>query len=197
MVLDVEPVAHLLAVAVDRQRLAGEGVDDHQRDQLLGKMKRAVVVGAVGRQHRQAVGVMPGADQVVARRLARRIGAVRLVGVGLAERRIVPAEAAVDLVGRDVKEAERLLLVRGQLRPVRARRLEQREGALDVGADELGRAVDAAVDVALGGEVHDRARPMGREQAVDQRPVADVAAHEHVALRRRRATPGSRGCRRR
>ena len=41
--------------------------------------------------------------------------------------------------------------------------------------------MDAAIDVALGGEVEDRARPMGREQALDQRAVADVAAHEDVA----------------
>ena len=114
MVLDVEPVAHLLAVAVDRQRLAGEGVDDHQRDQLLGEMERPVVVAAVGRQHRQPVGVVPGADQVVARRLARRIGAVRLVGVGFAEGRVVGAERAVDLVGRDVEEAERRLVCAGR-----------------------------------------------------------------------------------
>jgi hypothetical protein len=37
VVAHVEPVADVLAVAVDRQRLAGERVDDHQRDQLLGK----------------------------------------------------------------------------------------------------------------------------------------------------------------
>ena len=40
--------------------------------------------------------------------------------------------------------------------PVGARRLEQRVGAGDVGVDEGGRAVDRAVDVALGGEVHHR-----------------------------------------
>ena len=145
-------------------------------------MERAVVVAAVRSERRQAVGVVPGSDQVVARRLARRIRAVRLVGVGFAKGRIVLGEAAVDLVGRDVQEAERLLLVRRQLRPVRARRFEQVERSLHIGADELGRTVDAAVDVALGREMDDGARPMGREKAVEQRPVADVAADEHMAL---------------
>jgi hypothetical protein len=41
--------------------------------------------------------------------------------------------------------------------------------------------VDAAVDVALGGEMDDGARSVRREQALDERPVADVAAHEDVA----------------
>ena len=48
VVVDVEPVAHVAAVAVDRQRLALDGVQDHQRDQLLGELVRAVVVRAVG-----------------------------------------------------------------------------------------------------------------------------------------------------
>ena len=47
VVLDVEPVAHVAAVAVDRQRLALERVQDHERDQLLGELVRAVVVRAV------------------------------------------------------------------------------------------------------------------------------------------------------
>ena len=82
MVLDVEPVAHLQAVAVDRQGLAGQRVDDDQRDQLFGEVVGAVVVGAIGGEHRQAVGVVPGAHQVVAGGLAGRVGAVGLVAGG-------------------------------------------------------------------------------------------------------------------
>ncbi len=61
MVFDVKPVPHLHAVAIHRQGLARQRVDDHQRNQLLGKMEGAVVVAAVGGEHRQAVGVVPGA----------------------------------------------------------------------------------------------------------------------------------------
>ena len=43
-VLDVEPVADLHAVAVDGQRVAGERVEDAERDQLLGVLVGAVVV---------------------------------------------------------------------------------------------------------------------------------------------------------
>jgi hypothetical protein len=41
--------------------------------------------------------------------------------------------------------------------------------------------MDAAVHMALGGKVHDGARPVLREQRVEQRAVADVALHETVA----------------
>src|SRR5690606_40216999 len=42
MVADVEPVADVLAVAVDGERLPLDGVEDHQRDELFGELVRAV-----------------------------------------------------------------------------------------------------------------------------------------------------------
>jgi len=106
VVAHVEPVAHLLAVAVDREILAREGVDDDQRNELFGELQRAVVVAAVGGEHRQAVGVVPGAHQVVAGGLAGRIRAVGQGVVLLGEGRVGGRERAVDLVGGDVQEAK-------------------------------------------------------------------------------------------
>jgi hypothetical protein len=65
-------------------------------------------------------------------------------------------------------------------RPVAARGFEQREGAQHIGAHELARPMDAAVDVALGREVDDRARPVLGQQRVDPGPVADVALDEDM-----------------
>ena len=66
--------------------------------------------------------------------------------------------------------------------PQLARGLEQRVCAEDVGAQERLGVVDRAVDVGLGGEVHDRVDATG---AVDRRAhggrVADAALHEAVA----------------
>ena len=70
MIFDVEPVANLLAIAVNRQRLAGKGVVDDERDELFREVVRAVVVGAVGSQNRKTVGVVVCANQMVAGRLA-------------------------------------------------------------------------------------------------------------------------------
>lgn len=73
MVVDVEPVADVVAGAVEGQKLVVERVEDDQGDQFFRKLARAVVVRAVGGDHRQAVGVAPGAHEVVARCLARRV----------------------------------------------------------------------------------------------------------------------------
>ena len=65
VVLHIEPVTDLLAVTVDRERLTGEGVVDDQRDELLGEVVGAVIVGAIRREDRKAVGVVVGTDEVV------------------------------------------------------------------------------------------------------------------------------------
>ncbi|MNE44798.1 hypothetical protein D3C80_1390440 [compost metagenome] len=48
VVLYVKPVAYLISLAIDRKRLAFQRVENYQRDQLLGEVKRPVIVGAVG-----------------------------------------------------------------------------------------------------------------------------------------------------
>ena len=144
-------------------------------------MQRAVVVAAVGGEHRQAVGVVPGAHQVVAGGLAGRVGAVGLEAVRFGEGRCVGCQAAVDLVGAHVQEAERGLLVSRKRRPMRTHRFEQAEGADDVGLNEVFGAMNGAVHMALGGEVDDRAGPVLGQQPGHQRTVADVALHEHMA----------------
>ncbi len=167
----IEPVAHLHAVAVDRQRLVLQRVGDHERDQLFGELVRAVVVGSARDQHRQPVGNEVRARQQVAAGLGRRIGAAgvqRIVLGGLARR----FDAAVDFVGRDVHET------RGAAHPGG---FEQRERAAEVGLEHRRGREDAAVHVRFGGEVHDGVRPFFGQQRVHQRRVADVALNEAVA----------------
>ena len=106
MVADIEPVADLLAVAVDGQRLSSEGVVDNERDEFLGKMVGTVVLRAICGEDGQSVGVVIGAHQMVRSGLAGGIGAVRLVGVGFAEGRVVRREGAVNLIGGHMQEAE-------------------------------------------------------------------------------------------
>jgi hypothetical protein len=176
----VQPVAPLLAVAVDRQRFAGQRIVDAQRDQLFREVIRTVIVRAIGRQDRQAIGVVPGPHQMVAGGLAGRIRAVGLVAMTLAEGRVVLPQRTIDLVGRHVQEAECRLVRRRQAIPVRAHRLQQAEGADDIRLDEVFRAVDAAVDVALGGKIDDGARAVLVQQPGYQRGIADISLDEDV-----------------
>ena len=74
VVKHIKPVANLLPVAVHRQGLHLQRIEHHQRNQLLGKLERAVVVRAIGGQRRQAIGMVEGAHQVVGTRLGGGIG---------------------------------------------------------------------------------------------------------------------------
>ena len=180
MILDMQPVAPVLAAAIDRQLAPGHGVDDHQRDQLLGKLAGTVIVGAIGDDHRQAIGVVPGPCQMIGPRLAGGIGRVRCIGRVLAEQPAL-AQAAIDLVRGDMDEAEggagRLV----EVAPIFARGFQQDAGADDIGLDEGGGAVDGAVDMALGRQMHDRIGAVPLEDAAERAGVADIGLLEGIA----------------
>ena len=100
VVLGVDPVAHVLALAVELGAHAVDDVRDLARDELLHVLVGAVVVGAVGDRGAQAVGAGPGADQHVGGRLGRAVRRGRPVRRLLGELgRVVERQVAVDLVG--------------------------------------------------------------------------------------------------
>jgi hypothetical protein len=154
-----------------------ERVQDRHRHQLLGEVEGPVVVRAVGDDDRQPIGLPPGADEVVRGRLGGRIGRARVVGRRLGEPPLGP-QRAEHLVGRDVVQPEPLGPPLAQ--PEGPRGLQEVEGADHVGLHEGRGAVDGAVHVALGGQVHHRTRPMLGQGAVERRPIQQVRPHEAV-----------------
>ncbi len=52
VILHVEPVAHILAGAVNRQGLVVQSIGDHEGDQLLGEVIGTIVVGTSRNGHR-------------------------------------------------------------------------------------------------------------------------------------------------
>lgn len=171
VVLGVNPVADVLAAAVELGADAVDDVRDLPGDELLHVLVGAVVVGAVGDRGSQAVGAGPGAHEHVGARLGRAVRATRAVRRLLGElRRVVERQVAVDLVGGDVVVADAVL----------ADGLQQAEGALDVRAQERLRVGDGVVVVALGRVVHDRV--VARHQPIEQPRVADVADDEFHAV---------------
>ena len=173
------------AVAVNRQRLAVERVEDHQRDQFLGVLKRPVVVRAVGDERLQIVGVVVGAHEVIGRGLARRIRRVWRV------RRVFTeepgrAERAVDLVGGHVQEAEATARLGAELGNELPRRFEQHERADDIGVDKRPRTINRPIDVGLGGEIQDG---IGRTS----RNVSAIAARSEISARTNRTRSSRSG----
>ena len=171
VVLGVDPVADVLAAAVELGADAVDYVGDLARDELLHVLVGAVVVGAVGDRGAQAVGAGPCAHEHVGGRLGRAVRRGRVVRSLLGELgRVVERQVAVDLVGGDVVVADAVL----------PHGLQQAEGALHVGAKERLGVGDGVVVVALGGVVHDRV--VAGDEPIQQRGVADVAHDELHAV---------------
>ena len=169
----VDPVADVLAAAVELGAHAVDDVGDLPGDELLHVLVGAVVVGAVGDRGAKPVGAGPRSDEHVGGSLGRAVRRGRLIGRLLSElRRVVERQVAVDLVGGDVVVADAVL----------ADGLQQAEGALHVGAQERLRVGDGVVVVALGGVVDDRV--VAGDQFIEQPSVADVADDELHAVRR-------------
>ena len=173
VVLGVDPVADVLAPAVELGTDAVDDVRDLPGDELLHVLVGAVVVGAVGDRGAKPVGAGPGAHEHVGGRLGRAVRRGRLIRRLLGELGgVVERQVAVDLVGGDVVVADAVF----------PHGLQQSEGALHVGAQERLRVGDGVVVVALGGVVHDRV--VAGNQPIQQPGVADVADDELHAVRR-------------
>ncbi len=167
MVLSVDPVAHVLAPAVQLRPLALEDVRDLAGNELLHMLVRTVIVAAVGNSGPQAVRAGPRAHQHVGRGLRTRVRAGRMVRGGLREPgRIIQSEVAIHLVRAHVVVAD----------PILPDRLEQTERAFHVRLQERFRVRDRIVVMGLGRVVHDRV--VARHDPVEQLGVADVAMHE-------------------
>ena len=171
VVLGVDPVADVLAAAVELGAHAVDDVGDLPGDELLHVLVGAVVVGAVRDRGAKPVGAGPCAHEHVGGRLGGAVGARGLIRRLLGELGgVVERQVAVDLVGGDVVVADAVL----------ADGLQQAEGSLDVGAQEGLRVGDGVVVVALCGVVHDGV--VARDDAVQQLRVADVADDELHAV---------------
>lgn len=173
VVLGVDPVADVLAAAVELGAHAVDDVRDLPGDELLHVLVGAIVVGAVGDRGAKPVGAGPCAHEHVGAGLGGAVRGARPVRRLLGElSRVVERQVAVDLVGGDVVVADAVL----------ADGLQQAEGALHVGAQERLGVGDGVVVVALCGVVHDGV--VARDDPVQQLRVADVAHDELHAVRR-------------
>jgi len=91
-------------------------------------------------------------------------------------------QVAVHLVGREVVEAERFATFDRQRLPVGTGRFEQLIGADDVGLDKFCRAVDRAVDMGFGGQVHDGIRLEFQQRFTDTFAIGDIGLKELIAV---------------
>ena len=181
MILHVQPVPDVLAIPINRQRLSVSRIQDHQRNQFLGKLERSIIVRTIRGQRWQSVSVVVGADEVIGRRLRCCIRAVWSVLRRFAKGRVVWSERSVYLVSRHVQETKlrsRLLRKGG---PVSPRFFQQGECAVNVGANEIVWPPNRPVHMAFRRKMHDCIRLMFLKQLLDQTSVCNVAMNKLIA----------------
>ena len=186
MILHVQPVADVQALAIDGQRFALQDIIDHEWNEFLRKLIRPVVVRAARDADGHTIRVAISADHQVRTRLRRRIRAVGL------ERRIFRkesciAQTAIDLVRRNLVEANAgfprrvaLFVLTGD--PIAARTIQQILRTENICLQEELRIFDTAVHVALSCKIYDHIEMIFGKQIVDQLAIAYVSAHEEAAL---------------
>ena len=178
MVRDVEPVADLHPVAVERERPVVEGVRDEERDQLLRMVVRPVRVRAAGDDHVEPVRHVVAARQQLAGGLRRRVRRARPLRIALP--REAGLDGPVDLVRGDLEQPRRAgALAGGRSLRLATDGLEQHVDAVHARPQERRGVQDGAVDVGLRGEVDDRVGL--RHERPRRGRVGDVAVHEREA----------------
>src|SRR5450755_1796857 len=122
-----------------------------------------------------------GAHQMIGRRFRRRVGTVRRVWRVLAKGRVFGPQRTVDFVGGDVEETESFSIGLRKCSPVRAGFFEKSKCSVDIGADEIFRAANGTVYVALRSEMHNGCGPVCFQESSNQSAIANVAVNKLVS----------------
>lgn len=148
VVVDVDPVPDVAAVAVQGQLGAVEGVCDEQGDEFLRVLVGSVCVSAAGDDDVEGVRAVRCEGELFGGCFAGGVGGGGVHGGEFGEGGGGgEGEAAVDFVGGDVDEAADVVGAGG---------VEEGLRAEDVGEDEVGGGEDGSVDMGFGGEVEYR-----------------------------------------
>ena len=170
VVLDIEPVSDVQTLAVYGKRLVVQRVRDHQRDQLLRELIRAVVVGAAADGHRQPVSSVICEHQKICGRFR---SAVRAAGMNrrlLCKEEVRPVERQIPVyfVCGDLMESLNSIFPAGVHKHCRPH---------DIGLEEDPGIFNGAVNVGLRGEVYHYVRLFLSKEAVNPLAVADIELH--------------------
>ena len=183
VILHIQPVPHVLSLAVHRQGLVVQGVGDHQGDQLLREVVGTVVVAAAAYRAGEAEGPVIRHDQQVRAGFAGGVGGGGVDRGLFGEEQVRPVQRqiAVDFI-------RRYLMV--PLDAVFPASVHHGRRADDVRLQEDARILNAAVHVAFRSEVHHDVRMLFLKELIHGFPVTDIRLHKtevrivHDALQR-------------
>jgi hypothetical protein len=105
VILNIQPISDLPAIAIDRERFTCESIQNHQRDKFFRELVRTVIIRAIGYGDGQVIGMVIGSHQVIAGSLGCRIWRMGSIGSGFSKRRFSRSKASMYLVGGYLVEA--------------------------------------------------------------------------------------------
>src|SRR6266550_339879 len=76
MIVNVDPIAHIAAISINRNRFVMESVRKHERKKLFRKLARAIIVSATCNHGVEAESMMSRPHQMLGSRLGGRVWAV-------------------------------------------------------------------------------------------------------------------------
>ena len=171
MVLNIEPVSHILALAVYRERLVIQRIRDHKRDKLLRKMIRTVIIRAAADRYRQPVSPVVSQHQKVSPRLRRAVRTRSMDRRLLGKEKIRPVkrQIAVHLIGRHLMIPCDTVFPAG---------IHQHRSTEDIRIEEHLGVLDRAVNMALSRKIDHYIGLLLLEKLIYRLAVGDIFLHE-------------------
>src|SRR6266705_3973422 len=173
VIIDIDPVANIQAVAINRNRFIVHCVRDHERQEFFGELSRTIVVTAPRYDRVQTESVVRRSHQMFRSSLGSRVGTV------WPERRIFSEESFVifgqtahHFIGRDLQEASDAAFPRA---------IQQHLSSQSVRVNEFAGRDNASVDVRFSRKVDYRLRAIA-QYAQHTLAVCNIAVDEKMAL---------------
>ena len=106
MILNVDPVAHIHPIAINRNRFVVHRIRERERQKLFGKLSWSIVVSAARDNRVESESVMGGTNEVLRRSLGSGVGTIGLKRRGLSKEAVVVfRQTSHHFVGRHCKTA--------------------------------------------------------------------------------------------
>lgn len=168
MVFDIEPVADIEAVPIDRQRLVMQGIDDHEGNQLFRKMIRTIVIRAAADGHRQAISPMISQNQEVSRSLGGTIRTGRVDRRHFRKEQIRPVQGQIP-----INFIRRYLMI--PLDTVLAAGIHEDSRPHDIRFQENRRILNRPVDMRFRRKIDDHIRMLLFKQPINRIAVTNIS----------------------
>ena len=202
MILHIKPVADVLSLAINGQRLSVSDIVDEQGNEFLGELIRTVIIGTVGDDGGHTIGIMVSTHEMVGTGLGCRIGTVWTICCILAEEFIsigqmmltaarcrgewrlyafgtVHLQRPIHLIGTYMIESLPFVFL-GQTFPVFPGSLEECERTHHIGTCKGKWVLDATVHMALSSQMNDTVHMFFSYQSAHSLIITDIHAHKAV-----------------